>query len=130
MRVVDDVGDGVIVERPRIEGAGQFQHLGRLLADLRRWDNSLLVGRLIGQAGLPGIERALRVSGPGATKMLDHRVLIADDHVLVTRPEFTVNGVPAGRTGHHQIGLKQNGLLCFGIRSRVAVAVSRGRRAQ
>jgi hypothetical protein len=95
MSVVDDVGDGVIVERPRVESASQFQHLGRLLADLRRWDNGLFASRLIGQAGLPGIEYALRVLGPGAAEMVDHRVLIADDRVLVTRPEFTVNGVSA-----------------------------------
>src|ERR1700757_5395274 len=95
MSVVDDVGDGVIVECPRVESAGQLQHLDSLLADLRRWDNGLLAGRLIGQAGLPGIESALRVPRPSAAEMVDHRVLIADDHVLVTRPEFTVNGVPA-----------------------------------
>ena len=95
MSVVDDVGDGVIVERPRVESASQFQHLGRLLADLRRWDDGLLAGGLVRQNGLPGIECALRVPGSGAAEMVDHRVLIADDRVLVTRPEFTVNGVSA-----------------------------------
>ena len=130
MSVVDDVGDGVIVERPRVESASQFQHLGRLLADLRRWDNGLFASRLIGQAGLPGIEYALRVLGPGAAEMVDHRVLIADNRVLVARPEFAVNRISASRAGHHQIGLKQDRLLRFGIRSRVAVTVSRSRSTQ
>ena len=106
MSVVDDVGHGVVVERSRIESAGQFQHLGRLLADLCSWYNALLAGSIIGEAGLPSVEGALWVPGPGTPEMLDHRILIADDRVLVARPEFAINRVPASRADHHQIGLE------------------------
>ena len=50
MRIVHHVGNGVIVECLRIEGAGELQHLGRLLAHLRRWNNGLFARRLVGQA--------------------------------------------------------------------------------
>src|ERR1700736_4662754 len=130
MCVVHRAGNRVVVKRPRIQGARELQHLDRLLTDLRRRNNGLLAGGLVGQAGLPGIEGALRIPCSGTAEMVDHRVLIADNRVLVTRPEFAVNRVPASRAGHHQIGLKENRLLCLDIRRRVAVPVGSRRSAE
>src|SRR5207248_11331560 len=120
---VHRMGDRVIVKSLGIERAGHLQHLGRLLAELPGRNGCLLARSLIGEAGLPSIERALRVTRPGASEMVDHRVLIAQDRGRIARPKFAVDGIPASRTDDHQIGLKQQRLLSFDIPGRIAIPV-------
>ncbi|TMJ64769.1 MAG: MFS transporter [Alphaproteobacteria bacterium] len=127
VHAVHRMGDRVIMKSFCVERAGQLQHLGRLLAELPGRNDRLLARSLVGEAGLPGIEGALRVASAGAAKMVDHRVLIAQDRILVARPKFAVDGIPASRADDHQIGLKQQRLLSFDIPRRIAIPVG-GRR--
>src|SRR5215831_17214843 len=88
-------------------------------SDVRRRRKCLLLSEVIGEDGLPTIERAFRISRPAPPKMLDHGVLITHDRVLVASPELAVDGIPASRADHHQVGLKQQPLLRLDIRRRI-----------
>src|SRR6516164_1666164 len=121
------LGNRVIVKPLGIEGAGQFRHLGGLLADLRHRKRTRLERNLIGEAGIPAIKLALGVARAGSAEMVDHRLLIADDRVFVARPKLTVNRVFASRADHHEIGLEQYRLLRLDISRRITLLVgSRG----
>ena len=123
LRAVRRASDRVFVKPLRIECARQLERFGGLMTKLCRRYNGLFPGRLIGEARLPRVVSALRVAGTGAAETIDHRVLITDDRILVSGPKLTVDRIPACRTDHHQIGLKQDRLFGLDIRCRVAVAV-------
>jgi hypothetical protein len=105
------MGNRIIVKTLTVESAGEFQQLGGLLAELPGRNHGLLAGGLVGEAGLPRIESALCVACSGAPEMFDHRVLVAQDHILIARAEFPVDRVAARRTDDHEIGLKEQRLF-------------------
>ena len=106
MGTVYGVRDRIIVKRPGVKSARQFKHVNRLLTELRGRYHGLLLRSFIGEAGLPGIKGALGVTRPCAPEVVDHRVLVPQDHILIAGPEFPVSGIPASRTDDHQVGLE------------------------
>src|SRR5262249_61786349 len=82
MCAVRHVGYCVVVEAFLVQSAGELQQFRRLLAELRRRRKSLLLGEVIGEDGLPTIERAFRISRPPPPKILDHAVLITHHPTL------------------------------------------------